>query len=142
MSDDFRIKKNGSWQTPYGEVTHPGVKKYFSSILRKENKEYVLDDGRQQVKVKVEDTPFYVEAIREKEGKIFLVINDGTIEELNPETLKIMPDNSFVCLIKGGKIPAKFTLSAYWQIVEHVTEKEDGFYLKIKDKFYKLEGTG
>ena len=147
---DFKIVINGkgSWFSPYGEVTHPGVKRYFQSILEKRENGLVLDNGRQQVEVVAKGFIFFVEAIREREyeGKpwIWLVINDGTEEPLNPESLVILRDNSIICSIKGGKFKAKFTLSAYWQLVEHVVEENGKFFLKMGDMLIPLreEGNG
>ena len=54
----------------------------------------------------------------------------------------ILKDNSVVCSIKGGKFKAKFTLSAYWQLVEHVVEKGGKFFLEIGDELIPLREEG
>ncbi|WP_144436886.1 DUF1285 domain-containing protein [Thermosulfidibacter takaii] len=141
----IRVTADGRWFSEYGEVTHQGVKRYFQQILDKQDEDYFLSNGKQKVKIDVNGYVFWVEAIRERPWKgklwIWLVINDDTEEPLDPETLRILPDNSFECKIKGGKFPAKFTLSSYWQLVEHIEEKEGKFYLKIGDHPYPLEGS-
>lgn len=143
---DFRVKveRDGRWFSEYGEVTHPGVKRYFQRILDCDESGYFLDDGKVRVGVDVASYVFWVEALREREwrGKpwIWLVINDGTEEPLDPATVRILGDNSVECRIKGGKFPAKFTLSSYWQFVENVVERDGRFFLKIGEELYPLEG--
>jgi len=141
---EFKIDKDGTWSSDYGEVKHPRIKRYLSQILKEENGNFTVSDGKSSARVKVEETPFFVEAIREekKAGKttgILLIINDDTIEKLDPSTLKIKKDNSIICKIKNGRFKAKFTLSAYWQLIEHVIEEEGKFYLKLGDKKWPLE---
>ncbi len=141
---EFKINKNGTWSSDYGEVKHPGIKKYFSQLLKEKDGNFFISNGKSEVKVKVEETPFFVEAVREKKTenkvtKLMLIINDGTVEELDPLTLKIKEDNSIICEIKNKRFKAKFTLSAYWQLIEHVIEEEGKFYLKLGNKKWPLE---
>ncbi len=141
---EITIDKNGNWTSPYGEIKHPRVLKYFSKILNEKDGEYFLSNGLNKVKVNVEATPFFVEAIREKKNKdgsttLILIINDGTEEPLDPSSITILKDNSVICRIKKGKFWAKFTLSAYWQLTEHIFEKDGKFYLKTHGKNWELE---
>ncbi len=141
---NIRVDSEGRWHSDYGEVSHPGVRRYFQSIVKREGGRYILDNGKSKVPVEAEGFIFFVEALREKEFKgrpwLWLVINDDTEEPLDPSSLEIREDNSVVCRIKGGKIPAKFTLSAYWQLVEHVVEKEGKFYLSMGGELFPLGG--
>ena len=140
------MDKEGRWFSSQGEITHPGVKRYFQSILHERDGKYMLDNGREQIPVKAEGFIFFVEAIREREWKgkpwIWLVINDGTEEPLKVESLRLLPDNSFVCSIKNGRFKAKFTLSSYWQLVEHIVEENGRFYIKIGDELYPVMEEG
>ncbi len=143
---DIVVKKDGSWFCSYGEITHSRVRRYFQSILSKDGESYFLDDGRQKVEVKVEGFIFFVEALREREYEgvdwLWLVLNDGTEEPLDPRTLRMLSDNSFICSVKKGKFKAKFTLSAYWQLVEHVVEKNGEFFLVVGGEAYPLRREG
>ncbi len=143
---DIRIDSNGNWFADGREISHPGIKRYFQRILDSEGEEIFLDDGRQRVKVRSEGFIFFVEAIRERpfKGKpwIWLVINDGTEEPLDVSSLRMLPDNSFVCRIKRGRFEAKFTLSSYWQLVEHIVEKDGRFFLKIGNELFPVGEEG
>ncbi len=125
------------------EVSHPLVRRYLLTLMDRDDEGVWVRNQWQQFGVHMEGTPFYVEALREKEGEgdlaLEVVLNDGTQEELDLSTLRIAPDNKVYCRIKGGKFEALFTLSAYWQLVRYLVEEDGRYYLEVGSKRYPLE---
>ena len=140
--DRFEIDEKGRMYWKGLEVVHPRIKRYLLSLMDKDHEGVWVRRKQQRVKVDMKGTPFFVEAIREREkdGEInlWVVLNDGSEEILDPSTLRIACDNKVYCSIKGGKFEALFTLSAYWQLVRYVVQEGDAFYLQLGPKRYPL----
>ncbi len=140
--DRFRIDKKGRMYWKGMEVVHPRIKRYLLSLMDRDQEGVWVRNSHQQVGVDMEETPFYVEALREeeREGKVFLraILNDGSEEVLDPSTLRIAPDNKVYCSIKGGRFEALLTLSAYWQLVRYLVQEGEIFYLQLGSKRYPL----
>ena len=137
----FKIDKRGDWYWEDEEISHPEIKRYLLSLIEKKDNGIWINNGIEKFAVDVEETPFFVEAIREKEDKLKIILNDQTEETLDLTSLRFAKDNSLWCKIKNGKFEAKFTLSAFWQLMEYLVEEEGKFYLKIKDRKYPLKPT-
>jgi len=140
---DFRVDGQGRLYWKGQEVSHPLVRKYLLTLMDRDNEGVWVRNQWQRFGVHMEGTPFYVEALREKEvgGDIVLevILNDGTQEVLDLSTLRIAPDNKVYCKIKGGKFEALFTLSAYWQLVRYLVEEDGEYYLELGSRRYPLE---
>lgn len=93
--------------------------------------------------VEVEDTPFVVwqtEVGPDDSGdmRFFLHLSDDSQEELNPETLHVGKDNVLYCRVRDRAFPARFNRSAYYQLAEHIEEKNGEFFLPVKDRYYPV----
>lgn len=96
--------------------------------------------------VEVEDTPFVVwrtEAEPDDSGflRFFLYLSDDSQEELNPETLHLGKNNVLYCRVRNRAFPARFNRSAYYQLAEHIEEKDGEFFLPVNGRHYPILGT-
>ncbi len=140
---EFKVDEKGRLYWKDQEVSHPLVRKYLLTLMDRDEEGVWVKNQWQRFGVEMEGTPFYVEALREREkaGELILevVLNDGTQEVLDLSSLCIAPDNKVYCKIKGGKFEALFTLSAYWQLMRYLVEEGGRYYLEVGSRRYPLE---
>ncbi len=135
---EIRIDKDGKWYHNGREITHPGVFRYLNSVLDVDEKGYFLRDGERKFYIEVEDAPFVVNSLVECDGKICVLLNDGTQEELDPESLTFR-DEVVYAKVKNGKFPARFSRKAQNQLYQMIEEDNGNFYLSINGKRVRLE---
>ncbi|MFH1540129.1 MAG: hypothetical protein ABIH66_14335 [bacterium] len=71
--------------------------------------------------MRVEDAPFIVNRIiRDADGALKVVLNEGTVEVFHPETLTRSGDTAIYCKIRDGKLKARIGRSAYPDIIKHI----------------------
>lgn len=133
------IDKEGQWLHEGEVITHERTLTLFQSALD------VDDDGRffiavgpERAFVEVEDAPFIVEALRLVDSKITLRLNDGTHHTLDPTTLRLTSENVPYCKVRDGKMEAKFSRTAWYQLAEHIEEKGGRFVLMVGDESFDL----
>ncbi len=128
------IDKDGRWFQNGVEIIHPEIYRQFNQMLEKlPEGGYQVRLGREVCRVEVEDAPFViVQASLDGEGRIALVLNDGTVETLNPEVFWIGKDNVPYCHVKKNEFLARFSRAAYYQLSEHIVAGDEGdFFLEI-----------
>ena len=134
------IDKEGNWRHEGVKVTHQKTVKLFFSVLDRDDQgRYFIEVGKERAFVRVNDVPFIVTALRLLKAGIRLTFQDGTRELLLPETLQFTKENIPYCKIRQGKMDAKFSRTAYYELAEFIVEQGEGFALKINDKLHPLE---
>lgn len=124
------IDKNGNWYQDGLRITH-----HWTYLENNKNLDideeglFFVDEGYGRVYAEVEDTPFVVKMVSIKGGRYFAVLNDETVEDLNPEQLIICSENVPYTMVKNGKFKARFTSQAYYEFAKYIVHKEDGFYI-------------
>ncbi len=143
FDDKFEIKidKDGRWFHNGEEITHPGVYKYLNSILGVDEKGYFLNDRGRKFYIEVEDVPFVIRSLIEKNNKVYLLLNDETEEEFNPEALEIKNGEVFYVPVKEGQFLARFSRKAQTQLYEFVKEKDGSYLLEVNGKKTELKFT-
>jgi hypothetical protein len=143
----LRIDKEGRWFFRDEEITHRKTYLlYCRSLTLDESGRVILQIGREQCPVEVEDVPFVVKSldfVLTEGGElkaIGLILNDETREELDPKTLRIGPDNVLYCRVRSGKFEARFSRGAYQLLFPHIRqdEKENRFFIPIDGRAYDL----
>jgi len=144
---DIRIDKDGVWYFRGAVMFRREFVNYFYEHLRlDEEGRYWIDLGHDCCVVEVEDTPFVVRAVYRNgkadngEDEISLLLCDDTTEPLDPCSLSITEENVPYCTIRGGRFPARFSRSAYYQLAEHIDydARRDAFYLSLNGQTYDL----
>jgi uncharacterized protein len=143
----LRIDKEGRWFFRGEEITHRKTYLlYCRSLTLDESGRVILQIGREQCPVEVEDVPFVVRTLDfvltegEDLKSVWLILNDETREELHPETLRIGPDHVPYCRVRAGKFEARFSRGAYQLLTPYIRhdEKENRFFITIGGRPYDL----
>jgi uncharacterized protein len=143
---DISIDKDGVWYYGNDEIFRKEVVYFFyQNLIRDSAGKYLIELGNDRCYVVVEDTPFVVKSVyrttSENDNKevILLSLSDGTVEELDPETLLVGKDNVLYCSIREREYITRFSRAGYYQIadfIEHDTEKEEYFITINGQSFY------
>lgn len=134
------IDKEGRWFQNGAEIIHPGIYRLFCDALEESpDGGYRINIGRERCRVEVEDTPFVVKAIRDSaNGGITLVLNDGSLDEFDPDKFWINAYGIPYCQVKNGKFPARLLRPAYHALAQYVVEEGGSYYFAIRDKRFPV----
>lgn len=137
------IDKEGKWYQNGVEIIHPGVLRQFMEALETDSdSHYRIRIGKEVCSVEVEDTPFVVTGVSEdKDGNVLLLLNDGTLEIFNPETLRINDSNIPYSMVRNGKFPARFSRPAYYQFAERLDfdDSEQAFFISLNGRKIRIK---
>jgi len=109
-------------------VEHAGMKRAFASWIHRhpDDGRFILTNGWDFCYFTVEDTPFFVEAIRATERGITLCLFDGSEEALDPGALTLDERGVLRTTVKGGTFDARFSRSAQLALGPFLEEGADG----------------
>ncbi|SDU05491.1 Protein of unknown function [Desulfobacula phenolica] len=135
----FWMDKNGNWNNEHGKFEHPKIIKYFNSSIKKDEKGYYVHQVSDEVEEKVyfhyEDTALFVVDIKEKEGMIFVLNNNDTVE-FDSEQLFVKDDNLY---FQTPEHMVKFTPRALLKISKFMEEKNGQLSFVINGKIHHVE---
>src|SRR5690606_37825208 len=81
-------------------VSHPGLAAWLHRQLRRTlDGDYWVVNGPQRAPVVIDDTPFFIRAVRAEEGDLVLERQDGGAEPLPDEGLRLRPDGSLTVTV-------------------------------------------
>jgi hypothetical protein len=76
--------------------------------------------GEDKAEVTIEDTPWVVVQVEGDPVHGFSVLlNDETLESLDPTTLRVGANDVLYCRVKGGRHEARFLRPAYYELMRH-----------------------
>jgi uncharacterized protein len=139
---DIRIDKNGIWYFKGAEMIRKEiVQLFYQHLNREESGRYTIEMPNDRCYLYVEDVPFVVKAVYPEAASaevkaIQLYLNDETLEELNPASLRIGKDNILYCSVKCNRFDARFSRASYYQIANFI-EQDSGsnrFYLNLNEE--------
>lgn len=133
------LDKDGNWFINGEQVTHERLRVFFSKALIKEDNKYYLKIGRDKIEVQIEDAPYIIKRVDFRKRRFILHLNDGSMEVLNPDTLRMGKGNVLYCMVKK-EAKARFSRSAYYQFAEYIKQDENGYYVKSEGKKYYIQG--
>jgi len=127
-------------------IHRPFIRLFYQNLTRDEEGRYIIEWNGERCYLEVEDTPFVVRAITRHqdasgEERFTLVLTDDSEESLDPETLFVGKANVLYCRIRSGKLRARFSRPAYYELVRHVVEEGDGYALVLNGKSYAIRMT-
>ena len=126
------FRADGRWYADDEPVVHPRLARLFSRYLRrKPSAGYeIWIDERYHADVEIEDTPYVVTSVHADGGQSLKIeLNDGTTEQLNPDTLEVGTGNVLSCAVKQGTERARFLRPAYYQLTAFIEEPAPGHFL-------------
>jgi hypothetical protein len=128
----IRLDREGRFWHEGAEITHERFRKTLLRWLD------VLEDGRPILRldetryayVDVDDAMLLVTSIQWRDNRAYLRLNDESEEELEYDTLAQADDHALYCNVRAGRLLARITTPAYYQLAEHVEELDEGFALR------------
>lgn len=144
----IRIDKDGVWYYGEEEIFRKEIIfLFYENLTQDQSGRYLIEIGNEKCYVEVEDAPFIVRSVdrktptSENSNLIFLLLSDGSLEQLDPGTLRIGRGNVLYCTIRNASLTARFSRAAYYQIanyIEHDTAK-DAYFIPLNGQFYYIK---
>ena len=122
----LRIDRDGLWYHEDQEVTHEGILATLREGLLRDADGHYLQIGPVRVPVEVDDAPFVVIRAEEDGDGLAVILNDGSRESLQPETLRLGPGEVPYATVKAGRFQARFNRPAAYQLLQRLVEDPDG----------------
>jgi hypothetical protein len=142
---ELRIDREGRWFADGQLVVHEKIYRLFCESLVCENECYLIRIGEEENPVIVEDAPFsvrrlFVENTADGTDTVRLLLNDGRIVALEPETLRASDRRSLYCRIPGDNLEARFSRDAFTMLGALIEiDSESGiYYLELNGRHYPL----
>ncbi|HEY2406719.1 MAG TPA: hypothetical protein VGI10_11990 [Polyangiaceae bacterium] len=122
------LDRDGRFWHDGSRVDHPGMARAFASWIQRhpDDGRYILSNGYDWCYFRVEGTPFFVEAVVERAGRPWLILSDGSEEELSPERSQVSADDALVTAVKGGQFRARFSRAAQTALAPWLTVTQSG----------------
>ena len=134
----FWLDSNGRWHNKHGRFEHRKIIDFFHASIRKDKDGYYVAQETETYKEKVyfryEDTALFVFNVTRNKD-IHLLLNTKKRIKLDPEKLFIRNDSLYV---KDGEEPVKFTEKSMMKMSKYMESDNDGYFIKINDKTYKI----
>ena len=132
-SGRIRFGKDGRWYCDGEVIPNKAICRLYARAMT------VDDDGTARLQlgddramVDVEDTPWVVVQVEGEPRRGFeVLLNDETLEPLDPATLRIGPGNVLYCRVKGGRHEARFLRPAYYELARHADTEGGRFVLPV-----------
>lgn len=134
----IRIDKEGTWYYQDNEIVNPFVLEFFCNALEQDDEgKYLVVIDQEICYLEVEDTPFVVTSLRgEPDTGLSVLLNTGSLCDLDPDTLSVGDDNIMYCTIPSG-MKVRFSRAAYYMLAHIMEEDEEGnIILKAGEKSY------
>lgn len=137
----IRLTRDGVFLSNGEEITHERTLAAFHRFLARDEEGYYIQIGRDFKRIEVEDTAYFVRAIRfEGSGaqeKVILTLLGGQEEVLDPLTLRYR-DERLSCVLKEGTERAVFLRGPHTELFLRTLDEGNGYFLTIGGKKYRL----
>jgi hypothetical protein len=134
LPEGLRVLADGTWHVGEAQVIHPPTLRYLKSHLVEEEGTACVLDGAQRVPVDVEGPAFEVTALvlDEAAGTASVVLDDGSKEPVRDTSLGMDDETGrFECAVRGGRFTARLSRGAHQVLLEHATEEDGAFFLRV-----------
>jgi uncharacterized protein len=129
----IRLDRDGTFWHDGERVQHPAMHRAFASWLTRhpDDGRYILTNGYDWTYLLVEDTPYFVEALRADRDRPYLVLSDGSEQPLEADALSMDEDGILYIRVKGGQYEARFSPAAQLQLAPWVVDAGERAALAI-----------
>lgn len=146
----IKLDREGRFWHEGSEVTHFGLRDALWRWLdRDPDGRYVLRiDPERFVYIEVEEAPFVVRSLRWVTGepsggaaiddRAFVVLSDGTEEELDASTVRLGAGGAGFCLVKSGRMEARLAMAAWSALGDHLRDEGGVIWLDAHGGPYRL----
>jgi len=143
------IDKEGRWFHKGVEMVHrETILLFYQHMSLDSQGRYMITLEGERCYVEVEDTPFivrrarFVESHQTGRSRYILSLSDDTKEDLSPDTVMVGVGNVLYCRVKDHAFPARFDRPAYYQLAQHIGEREGVYVLPLNGKDYVIRREG
>jgi hypothetical protein len=139
-SGRIRFGKDGRWYCDDEAISNKAICRLYARAMTVGPDGVArLELGEDRAQVTIEDTPWVVVQVEGDARHGFQVLlNDDTLEPLDPATLRVGPGNVLYCRIKGGH-EARFLRPAYYELMRHAeSAPDDGLVLAVEGRRVRL----
>lgn len=138
----IRLDGEGRFWHEGEEVRHAGLRAALWRWLdRNPDGRYVLRlDERRFVYLDVDDAPHLVRSLRWDGDRAWLLLADGTEEELDYATVHLREGGAAYCKVKGGRLEARISTAAWGTLAERLVERDEGVLLLAAEGCFPLTG--
>ena len=136
----IRLDGEGRFWHEGEEVRHAGLRAALWRWLdRNPDGRHVLRlDERRFVYLDVDDVPHLVRSLRWDGDRAWILLADGTEEELEYATVHLRGGGAAYCKVKGGRLEARISTAAWGSLAERLLERGEGVFLQAAGKGFPL----
>lgn len=137
--DEIRIDREGRWFHNGVAFRNQKLISFFNkSIDITKDRLYVIHYSNFVYPIIVEDAPIFIKSVRfdkndNEEDAIYIALTSGEVEILDPDTLHYKND-ALYCFVRNGDLSAKFKRSPSYELLQHIQENDDIYYLDLLGK--------
>jgi len=141
-SHAIRFGRDGEWYSDGERIANRRIADLFSRCVRRASDGgYLLQMGDERARLEVEDTPYVIRQIEgDRESGLYLVLNDGSCEALDPRTLRSGEDHALYCRVKQGEFEARLLRPAHYALARFIEVDADGrFRLWLGGSYHPID---
>lgn len=142
------VDEEGNWYHNGSKIIREDIIRLFlENITLEEGRGFVINYRGNRCLLDASDTPFIIARVdrhqETKHGEERIMLKLRYIEEpelLDPATLWVGQDNVLYCRIRNGRLPARFSRPAYYQLAEWIEEDPASgeFYIRVHNERYPI----
>jgi len=143
---DIRIDSDGVWFYRGMEMSrHDIVSLFYRHLMQDRSGGYFIEMRNQRYPIDVEDTAYVVQGFHWQDGRngteecVCMILSDGSIEKLDPGTLRLGKDDIPYCKVRSCRFDARFSRSCYYRLaerIEHDPSKDEYFITLNGHRYY------
>lgn len=128
----IRLDREGRLWHEGAEITHPRLRRALLSwidVRESDGRPILRFDEKRYAYIDVDDAHLLVQSLRWEGDRAFVLLNDGSEEELDYGSLRVDPgDDALYCRVRGGRLEARITTAAYHVLTRALEERGDGTF--------------
>jgi len=137
--DTIRLDAEGNWYQGEYPILHERTCQFFHKHIAMDDEgRYYLTGEDKPVYIQVEDVPYWVTKLERTIAGFLVNLTDESIELLDLNSIWIGTKNALYCLVKQGTQAAKFSRSAYYEMMKELEQSGKNFYITFKGKKYTI----
>jgi hypothetical protein len=131
--DEIRVDARGVWTVGTKIVTGAVLRFFLRNLhydeaLQRYLIRYDLETHQETRYVHHESLPLRIVALEEDQGRVCARANDGAVEPLRWETLRLDAGERLYCAIRPQRLPAQFADGPRFRLLDRLEERAEGWF--------------